>query len=1146
MKYIARNAAARMILAALMIVATTSLSRAFDVSHYATTSQLSTGKWVKLKVDHSGMYQITSEQARNLGFSGVEHLKVYGRGGNMLSEKLTVDIVDDLPAVPVYRPEGGGRLLFYAYGPVSVGGINSSEYVPVQNTYSSSAYYLVTEDPETPDPTVEKSEVPVTGSAPVTAFRDYVFHEEELVNTGETGRTFLGEDMRVNRSRDFDFTLPGLVEGSTVSVRTSFAAKINAGTTGVVSFIANDKPLEKSAADNVAVIADVAHDHYNWANTTKSFVLEETNQLKYKVTFSCSGNVEMARLNYIAVNYQRQLNLAGAAQLSFRYGSMLSTGMFEIAGADENTVVWNVTNPNKAVQQNVVCEEGRARFSTAFVLPQTFVAFDPTKTMPSPEFAGDVENQNIHGMAVPDMIIITPKEYIEQAQRVASLHEKEDAMKVHVFTDNQVYNEFSAGTPDAMAYRMVSKYFYDRGEQEGHKLGYLLLFGNGSYDNRGVSQEFKGIAYPKLLTWQTNFSDNENDSYISDDPFIILGDDSGPNFYRELPTIAVGRMPVKSVNEARIMVNKLVKYVTKPDYGSWKNNVLNVADDGDDGVHMKQAEAVITAARTHGGEHAVFNRVYLDATTRASDGGVSKYPDARKKMYSTLQDGVVWWNFTGHSGISTWTGDGLMLKGDIRDELYYKHLPILYAATCEFTRIDAVETSGGEMMLLNNAGGAIAVVCPARLALVHSNGPLNEAVGRHIFERDSKGLPLRLGDIILRGKREYTNDDNTMRYLLCGDPAMRPAFPSYRAVVDEINDEAVGGEELPILQARQTVTFKGHIENERGQEVNDFTGYLLSTLYDCETSVTSHGYGSDGQKFVFHERANKLSINNTDVSSGKFSVTMTIPSEVLASYDNFQPSLLSLYAYSTVDSLEANGSCDKFYIYGFDDTVEADTIGPDIIYFRLNNKEFKNGDNVGDSPVVLIMVGDETGLNFSNAGIGHTMTLTLDDKTTLSDVVNYYTPKEMPFGGTEGEIAYPLTNLSEGPHKLKFKVWDVFANSSEGEIQFIVSKSLKPDIVSVYCDANPASVETNFYVQHSMLNANVTIKLEVFDLMGREVWSTTQSGRSSLDTSFPIHWNLTDYSGSRVPRGIYIYRAAISTDGVHANSKSKKIAVTAQ
>ena len=1134
----------RLLLLAAMVMIAVSTVSAFELSHYATNSKLATGKWVKIKIGESGIYQITDKQARDWGFSGVAALHVFGRGGEHISERLTDDIVDDLPQLPVVRTDDG-RLLFYGAGTTMYESNTGLQHAPVQNTYTTNAYYFITDDSRFTDIDITRATAVEPNDNVITSFTEHLYHEQELTNTGETGRTFLGEDFRSTNTRTFDFTLEGIVDGSTVKVLTSFAAKMpNSGAT--LSFKYNGNTLPQSNSDRISPVSDNAHDHYKMAKSLKSFELPGTNRLNYSITFTPTGTVTMARLDFVAVNYERALDITGRGQLPFRIQPGLSQSQFRVTTDTDNLQVWNVTTAHAPVMQNLTVKDGVAQFSPVYSVSQNFIAFNPAKQFASPTYDRLVDNQDIHGMAVPDMIIITPIEYRDQAKRIADMHARVDGFITHVITDEQVYNEFAAGTPDAMAYRMISKYFYDRGEQEGHKFGYLLLMGNGSWDNRGISNEFKNIAYPKLLTWQTRYSDDENQSYTSDDPFTILGDGSGPNFYRETPCIAIGRLPAKSEAEARTLVNKLVNYVTKPDYGSWKNNVLNVADDGDNAVHMIQAEDVITTAKANGGNDFIFNRVYLDATTQATDGAGNKYPEARNKMYTTARDGVSWWNYTGHSGIYTWTGDGLMKRPDIQNELYDKHLPILYAATCEFTRFDAIELSGGEMMMLNNAGGAIAVICPPRLALVYSNGPLNAAVAKYIFARDAKGLPMRLGDIMLRGKIDYPGDDNTMRYFLFGDPAMRPAYPTYKAVIDKINNDDATSGDPTVLKARQSVTFTGHIEDLEGNPANNFNGHVLSTLFDCETSVVSHGYGDKGAEFVFNERSNKLAFNNNEVRDGKFTILTIIPSEVIASYDNYQPSLISLYAYDPTDSIDANGSCDHFYIYGYDDTVEDDGKGPDIFYLRLNNEDFKDGDQVGDSPLVQALVGDDSGINFSSAGIGHVMTLTLDDKTTYSDVVNYYTSDETPIGGSEGYISYPLSGLSEGPHTLKLKVWDVFANSSEKTISFSVVKGLKPDIVNVYCDACPASTETNFYVKHNLINANMTVTIEVLDLLGRIVWSTTQSGRSNGDTTFPVNWNLNDRSGNRVSRGIYIYRATISTDGIRQTTKSKKLAVTAQ
>ena len=374
---------------------------------------------------------------------------------------------------------------------------------------------------------------------------------------------------------------------------------------------------------------------------------------------------------------------------------------------------------------------------------------------------------------------------------------------------------------------------------------------------------------------------------------------------------------------------------------------------------------------------------------------------------------------------------------------------------------------------------------------------------------------------------------------------MRPAYPTRKVEIETIDGKAVDADNMPVFKARQTITFTGNVLNKQGSTDTKFNGSIISTLFDSEQTVTTHGYGEQGKEYSYNDRQNKLAVAIDSVVNGKFSIKVTIPSEIVATYDNFTPALISLYAYNPTDSLEAMGSNSNFYIYGYDDDVKADTIGPDISYFGLNSESFKDGDNVNESPLVLATISDDTGINFSSGGIGHGMTLTLDDKTSYSNVSTYYQPSYCD-KGSAGTLTYELSNLAEGQHTLKLKVWDVYSNSSEKTISFNVINGLKPDIVDVYSDANPATIEANFYVRHNRPDALLNVTIDVYDLMGRPVWSTTQTGRSDMFTSFPITWDLCNNGGARVQRGIYIYRATISTDGKQHASKAKKIAVAGQ
>ena len=118
-------------------------------------------------------------------------------------------------------------------------------------------------------------------------------------------------------------------------------------------------------------------------------------------------------------------------------------------------------------------------------------------------------------------------------------------------------------------------------------------------------------------------------------------------------------------------------------------------------------------------------------------------------------------------------------------------------------------------------------------------------------------------------------------------------------------------------------------------------------------------------------------------------------------------------------------------------------------------------------------------------------------------------------------------------------------NSSDTTLYFNVVEGLAPELYDVYA-ASPARTQADFYLRHNRPDAMITVTIEVFNLMGREVWSTTQTGKSDMFLSFPVTWDLGDNAGRRVSRGIYLYRASISTDGVQYSTKCKKIAVAAE
>lgn len=1103
--------------------------KAFPLDTYASSSVLAEGNWVKISVSQSGMHLITVSDLKSWGFSDPSKVRVYGYGGERLPDRLTESTyIDDLPAVPSVVTTRG--LMFYAKGPVAWS-YDGVRYIHSLNPYSTVGYYFLS-DREADGFNMETvGDVPSDASSLSTTFIERKYHEQELVSLGETGHLLVGEDFKYNSSQNFAFDLTDNA-GNEVWMRCSFVTKTHSSSS--LLFAVNGKQLPASPSDIIRASANNTYTHGTEGIIEKN--LEMTgDKLTLGITHKSSVTVHQARLNYITVNYTRKLKLTDG-KLDFRSSDPNGVALSSATGS---THVWDVTDPLNVKSLKTECVDGVLRFRNVYTGEREYAAWNENAAFPSPAYAGKVANQDLHAVPVPDMVIFTIGQWRDQAERIAQLHRNSsDSLNVLVVDQNDVFNEFASGCADANAFRKMLKMYWDRGnESRENQLRYALFFGRGIFDNRRIAAITKDLTYPTMPIWQTDGGLSDNDTFSTDDMFAFLQDESGGSVNSDRMVIAIGRMPVRTEEEAKTSVDKLYKYVNSSPADSWKNQFLFVADDDDNGAHMTQTESMCSnLMASPSGKEFFYNKLYVDAYKKTNN----QFPEATERMMKILGDGVMWWNYIGHANTVSWGHEGFMTYTDISN-LYLKRLPVLYAATCEFMRWDASSVSGAEVMFLNPNGGVIAAISAVRPVYISDNGVLSSYISSIALTRDENGEFLPLGEILRRAKVKFTtSNSNKLRYALMGDPAMRFVAPSNVAVLETIDGKDVTAENQLTLMARQNATLKGSVYDAKGNKMTGFNGFVEAKMYDAEKSVTTLGQGDNGKSVVFEEQGGQLYAVRDSVVNGEFTLNVAMPSEIAS---NFRPAALNMFVTNN-EGVEAVGCSRDFYVYGYDENAPSDTVAPVIECYYINHETFVSGDCVNESPMVIARVSDNVGINLSSAGIGHQITLTLDGVKNYDGVSQYYTPDTN--GSPSGVIAYPVSELAEGQHTLRLRVWDTSGNASESTIEFVVQPGLAPVIYDVYSDANPASTEANFYISHNRPDAMISVTVEVYNLLGKRLWSATQSGRSDMFTTFPITWNLTDDAGRRVQRGIYLYKASVTTDDEHYTTESKRIAVTAR
>lgn len=815
--------------------------------------------------------------------------------------------------------------------------------------------------------------------------------------------------------------------------------------------------------------------------------------------------------------------------------SVGNASRFVISEANSNTLVFDVTDALNVKRVEADLNGSELSFTIPAGRLREFVLVQTNQTFPSPEVVGEVASSNLHGLEQRDMIIISAPSLVQQAERLAVAHREKDGLTVEVVTPEAIYNEFSSGTPDATAYRRLMKMFYDRSSSLGNPPKYLLLFGDGIYDNRGISGEVQGVSWSNmLLTFQSQESLNVY-SYATDDYFAFLEDNSGSNFSRDKMCLGVGRFPIRTVTEATQMVDKTISYMENKDSGSWKNNVTFVADDGNNEDsfttnHMKQADQLAEAIEEMQPGFLV-NKVYFDAYKRSSLG---TYPDVHNEIEKLLKSGQLLINYTGHGSTTHWADESVWTQTDINNSSY-KHLPVWVTATCDFTRFDDVKTSAGESVFLNPTSGGIALFTTTRVVFSGNNANLNKALIDNLFQEGANSR-YTLGEAMMYTKRQL-NDSNKLNFILIGDPALKFAYPEYKARVTAVNGEAVSDEPFE-FKALSRITVEGEILNPSGSFAADFTGVLSSTIFDSQSSITT--LGNSSEKFTYLDYPNTIYIGRDSVRNGKFSFTFMVPKDI--SYSN-KKGKLNLYASS--ETKEAQGSFFDFIVGGTSDTAETDTIGPEIRQIYLNDSSFVSGDKVNTTPYFVAKLWDKSGVNITGSSVGHDMMLTIDSMPSMSYNLNSYYAL-LPDSENEGLVQFSIPEMEPGMHTAEFKVWDILNNSTTYTFTFEVAEGLKPNLIEMYATPNPARDQVEFFLHHNRPESNLKVTVMVYDMTGKFLWSTEKSGSSELFKAYIVTWNLTDNGGRRLRPGVYLYRAAISTNNSKEATKANKLIILAQ
>lgn len=1133
---------------------------------YTSSSVLApgSGDWYKIAILDNGVYRIDYDFLNSIGVDltnlASDAINIFGNSFGMLPEFNGDFRPDDLLKNAIYMHDGGDGvfdsgdyLLFYGKAAHQwYFNTSGNNYYHQKDYYCDTSYYFININVSSPTPkripSVAASSAPVTHT--VTSFDDMKFIESDAVNFIKSGREWYGDLFDFVTEYNYSFSFPNIDVSQNVSVKADMAAMTPGS--GVSSFTISVPGTSGSMTINIPGVGSGAYTAAaNAGNATMTF-LPAGSTVTVKTDFNKYSSSAQGWTNYIEV-IARRLLIADGKAMEFRDHISRGAGNvadYHISSNDPALQVWEVTDPSNSTQIQTQFTGVQHNFVMNSDSLRTYVALSPDEITDKPVFVSRTQNQDLHALSPTQLIIISHPNFLNQANQLAQFHASEGVTS-QVVTTTEVYNEFSSGMKDATAIKQFLRMFYDRAAGDTTLLPkYVCLFGDGSYDNK--DRPSGNTSY--IPTYQSVNSTYITISFVSDDYFVMLDPNENMGNSDQLD-MAVGRLPVQSSTEAQAVVNKIIAYSTNvgslntgnaPDccnqaqnysLGDWRNLYTFIADDQDADAYINAAEKFADSLKARN-NFININKIFLDAYLQVSTPGGERYPQVNEDIKDQVEKGSLVVNYIGHGGEVGWAHERILDVTTINAWTNSPRLPLFMTATCEFSRFDdPTRTSAGEYVLLNQNGGGIALLTTTRLVYSGPNEILNNNFNDKILQQPN-GYGLRLGDVFMYTKNKTITQiasSNTRNFTLLGDPAVQVRVPHQKVVADSVNSVVIGGA-TDTLKALSQITISGHVEDNNGTRLTGYNGLIYPTVYDKEQTLYTLGNDADSPVRSFDLRKNIIYKGKATVVNGEFTFSFVVPKDI-----NYQYGAGKLSFYVQNGSDDGTGGEFDIIVGGNNTNAPTDNTGP-LIELYLDDENFVSGGMTDQTPQLYVKVSDENGINTVGTGIGHDITAILDGNTANPIVLNdaYQSDINTYKSGT---VTYQFNSLSEGSHTLKFKVWDVYNNSSEAETEFVVAKSAEIALDHVLNYPNPFTTHTQFFFEHNQVCNTLDVQIQIFTVSGKLVKTIWEQVATEGYRISPIDWDGRDDYGDRLAIGTYIYRVKVKTSEGNTIEKFEKLVI---
>jgi uncharacterized repeat protein (TIGR01451 family) len=474
------------------------------------------------------------------------------------------------------------------------------------------------------------------------------------------------------------------------------------------------------------------------------------------ITFTAqNGDYDTSLVDTIRITYPHRY-IADLDELKFtgRAGDELKVRGFTSAPA-----VLDITDPARPVQLTPQVNSNSGSYDIAVQVPWTTtntaaptrhtllsVADDRVATA-----SGVRANHPSHWHTAQqgaEIAMVTFEEFVRTLAPLVKVHQAEGKSSAVVWVGD-LYDEFNFGERSPFAIR---QFLQTANANWKTPPAYLLLNGRASYDPRN----YLGLGHLDLVPTRIVASSGlmtGSDDWFSD--FTNSG----------MPTIATGRLPVSTVDEATTVVGKIVAYEGKSTNGPWTLNALMVADKDDTENFTQDTQTV---------------QAQLPSTMQVTDilTGTVGTTAAPQDIIDGINAGQLLVNYLGHGSEEQWSGSDIFDTNSLTSLTNSSQLPVFLIMDClnGFFQDVYAQPLGVGLLLAPN-GGAVAVLASSGLNQPAPQTKLDKLVVQNVMNAARPTL----GDSILKAKSSIGDRGARQTFILFGDPAMQMKQPGAAA-----------------------------------------------------------------------------------------------------------------------------------------------------------------------------------------------------------------------------------------------------------------------------------------------------------------------------------------------------------------------------